>query len=565
MLHRLRLEQYVIVDQAELVFHPGLNVLTGETGAGKSILIDALELLLGGRAQSNSVRAGAARLAVEGEFSLTPAELERARAAGFEVDEEGGLALRREVSREGKSRSLANNRSVLVGDLRRFGAASLRVIRQGAAAGFDDAAAVAEFLDELGGHERERAAYAEAWRAHQAARRAHDEAAAGHADLARDHDWVRFQRDEILEIDPKPGEYERLGLEIHTAKEAQADRELWLEIQARLLDAEGSALDQLETVLHRLRGHRGEQWDELRATLEDARDRLRTLGSRAEAALDSDPGRTEELEQRHRALARLRRKFGDDEARMLARAEELESALRREAELSAALARLSAECEETTRRLLTEGAVLSEARRGTAQSAGPAVEEELQQIGMPDAEIDFAFESSRGAAEAPEVGAPHATEIGLERPALRFRGHRESAFGSLSAIASGGETSRVLLALQAVLGGRGERSTWVFDEIDAGIGGETALRVAGRLAALAERSQVLLVTHQAPIAARAARHFCVHKREGGGRPKVEIEELEGEARLRELARMLSGDETSRIARQHAEALLTAANPGGAGA
>jgi len=545
MLLRLALEEFVLFDAAALEFGPGLNVLSGETGAGKSILIDALGLLAGGRASADWIRTGADRLSVEGTFDLAQSNLiPTLREAGVRLDESNLLLLRREVGRDGRSRAYANGRSVLVSDLKAWTAGLLRLVSQGDARDLEAASALEGLLDREAESIVLARAYGEQRALHQKAREQLDELSREANDLIREEDWLRHQRDEIAAAELRPGEREEVLAALKEARVKRDAAELLEEARARLARDEGSVLDHLETLAHRFRG--APELSELESELLALRDAARALARRLDES-DGDAADPAALENRLHQLDRLRKKYGRDEEGILAHLEELESKLDRIGSLETERAAAEAGAEANLAELLRVGEALSTARRQAATRLTETANRSLSQLAMKGAAL--AFEFTRG---APGEG-------GLDRIALRFRSHPTEEWGSLGRVASGGELSRVLLALVSAGGGRRQRAVaWVFDEIDSGIGGETANHVAEHLACLARSAQVLLVTHLPVIAARAERQLRVRKFESLGRPHAEVAPVERDARLGELARMLSGDEQSVIARRHAEDLLTTA-------
>jgi len=565
MLLRLALEDFVIVESAALEFAPGLNVLTGETGAGKSILLDALQLLAGGRAASETVRAGAERLAVEGLFSFLPGEAPTWDAESAPpLDEDGALLVVRTVQADGRGRAVLAGKTSLVAALRQALEPILWIVTQGETRALEEGVSLEALLDRVAGEEPLAFRYREArhrWRrSHEQAVLLRDRRAA----FARDEEWLRFQAREFDEVDPQPDEYETLALQLKTTRQDSAlQRELAL-ARERLVDADGSVLDQLETLVYRLRslaeGSRAAWYERL----VDATSRLRELERDLPRAGDEAQEELARLEERLAALDRLRRKHGGNDEAVLAARASIDARLTAAQTDAAVLVELETEVAMFAAECAERGEALSIARRAAAAQLSSAAARELAELGMPGAGLAFQFDRTEG---------PHGIEIdgrgivpgdgGLDRIGLRFRSHSSQAWGPPHRVASGGELSRILLALHVSSShassddGR-RRGTWVFDEIDAAVGGETAVRMAERLALLARSAQVLLVTHSAPIAARADRHFLVTKDLSTGRPRAEVRRLEGDERLAELARMLSGDAGSSIARRHAQELLESA-------
>jgi DNA repair protein RecN (Recombination protein N) len=574
MLRRLALEEFVIIERAAPEFAPGLNALTGETGAGKSILIDAIGLLCGGRASSEWVRRGASRLLVEGEIDLSRAPAARAAAGelGVPLEDDRILLLRREVAADGRSRCFAGGRQVLVSQLRELTVGAVWIVGQGEQRALADPAEQEWILDRFGDVLKLR----ETYRARRAAflegaafleRLRADEAA-----FARDREWLQAQAEEIRETGIAPGDRVRLREQLTRLQGRAAEASLRDEVEGRLFREEGSVLDQLETLVHRLGSREEGPWSGIREEIRALRDAARDLRRRlpgADPEPEADPGAIEDRLRRIERLCRRHADAGVDaegaEERVLQRLEDLEGRMA-EGENLAAAAEAGASDLEARRRALGEaGRELSRARERAAVRLAERVTAELGGLGMKGATLRFELERE----EDPE-GVPwespggetrvRAFEWGLERVRPRFRPHPSEAEGDLARIASGGEFSRLLLAIHAALGEASPPGCWVLDEVDSGIGGETASRVAGMLAGMARHAQVLLVTHLPVIAARAERQIRVVKTERSGRPAVDLRAIEGEERVRELARMLSGEPDSATARRHAQELLEAARP-----
>jgi DNA repair protein RecN (Recombination protein N) len=575
VLLRLTLAEFVIVQKAELEFAPGLNVLTGETGAGKSILVDAIGLLAGSRGSVEWIRRGAGRLLVEGAFDLTgaPAAREAAERQGIPL-EDGQLLVRREIAADGRSRCFAGGRQVLVSQLRELTAGALWTVGQGEQRVLASPAEQEEMLDRFGVIPAVRVRYQAARAAFLAAVAECARLEATRASFAGDADFLRAQVGEIREADPAPGERARLRAAVARGRDRVTEAALVEELDARLFREEGSVLDHLETLVHRLGAADATAWGPLRAELESLRDTVHAL--RLPSSDDEEDGDLEAMEERLRLLERVCRRYGSDaaggraeaaaeevaeeaaEQAVLMRLAELEARLEEGESLDERLTAAEAARESEVRDLSAAGAELTKQREIAAAALAKATAAELAGLGMPGAALRFSLRSEPDPEGVPagDSGARvRPLENGLERVRLMFQSHPAEAEGELSHVASGGELSRVLLALHAALGDASPPGCWILDEVDAGIGGETARRVAARLARMAARAQVLLVTHLPVIAARAGRHLCVVKEEQQGRPSARVELLTGEPRVRELARMLAGEPDSPTARRHARELL----------
>ncbi|QIA27095.1 DNA repair protein RecN [Thermaerobacter sp. PB12/4term] len=563
MLAELVIENIALIDTAHVEFGPGLNLLTGETGAGKSILIDALGLALGDRASPDRVREGAESGRVDAVFHIGQAPGPRLAAvleeAGLQPDEDGRLILTREVSRAGRSTARINGRPVTTALLRQVGALLVEVHGQGDNQALLDPDQQLEWLDALAGAGvaalRAQLADRVARLRELAARLRH--LAANPRERERELDLLRFQRDEIDAAQLVPGEEDELvsrrrllaGAErlarhlgeayeaLYAAGSSAADR---LGEAARALE-EASAIDPaLAGLAQRVRG--------LEYEVEEA---ARDVRSRA-GAVEHDPAALAQVEERLARLQDLKRKYGDSIEDILAyrrqvaeRIAELEGAAERVAMLEAERQRILAEAAGLARQL-------HQARREAAGRLSRELRPILAALGMPGAGLSVAFQTVPDPAGVPwEGGTVRLTERGVDRVEFLLAPNPGEPPRPLARAASGGERSRVMLALRSLHVTAGEVPTVIFDEVDTGVGGETAWAVGQRLAALARARQVLCVTHLAPITALADRHLAVRKETRGRRTRTTIRMLAGEERLQELARMLgtgSGQEGTGAAR-----------------
>ncbi len=557
MLRELRIRNFAVIDDVRLDLGPGLNALTGETGAGKSIVVGALSLLLGERASTEDVRAGEDRALVEAAFDVAGREpvLRRCEEAGIEV-EDGWLVLRREVQREGRNRAWANGSPATAGLVWDLGSELVELHGQH------------EHQVLLRPREQRRIldAFAGAGELAADVARAHDELADAREELeelkrrareARERaDWLRFKVEEIEEADLEPGEEDELQAEARRLENSEDLTTLSGRLQEEIYAGDGSIVERL--------GSLGRDLDrlvdldpdaaELRDLFASARAELEELGRRLAAYhddVDHDPARLERIRERLDEIYRLERKYGETveevlEAGRRAREEleTLETADRRQEELSARV-------EELREELIERAERLGERRREAAGELEEAVEPLLEELGMEGGRFEVALEPL-------ERPGRH----GAER--VEFRVSLNPGFepGPLDRIASGGELSRVMLALKTVLVRVDDVPSLVFDEIDAGVGGQVAHRVAEKLAAVAREHQVFVITHLPQIAARADAHWRVEKEAADGRAVTRVRRMEGEGRVEEVARMLGGDPQSGLSRDHARELLEGAAAAG---
>ncbi|MEZ4648751.1 MAG: DNA repair protein RecN [Candidatus Eisenbacteria bacterium] len=563
MLVRLVLEQFVLVDRGELEFGPGLNVLTGETGAGKSILIDALGLLVGGRGSADWVRRGSSGLRLEGIFDLhdNPEILSRLREAEIPVDEEEILIVRRDIGADGRSRSFANGRQVLVSQLREWTEGLVWIVGQGEQRALLTSQQQELLLDRLAGSSGLAQRYRELRRHYVGLRQRARDLEKAREVFRAEEEWLEFQVRELESASVEPGEREALSERRDALARASRDTERRQDVLARLQEDDGSVLDHIETLLHRLGNDAADPWSGTRDALLGARTAVHEAIEAMPEAPEDGEAELERIEERISEIARLLRKHGGDEESLRAHLERMRERLEKGRGIDDEIARAEGETAEVQAELSQVAEDLSQRRRTAAGQLSAKLTPELEALAMPGAALAFEFDRQEspdglGAGDGPRY-LP--LEGGLDRITVRFQSHGGLEWGDLGRVASGGELSRVLLAMQAVLGEGAPPATWVFDEIDQGIGGETARRVGERLARMACHTQVLLVTHLPAIAALAQQHLTVTKEGSEAVPSARIHAAEGEERLAELARMLSGDVGSKIARQHAEELLGAAS------
>jgi DNA repair protein RecN (Recombination protein N) len=551
MLLGLAIRDIVLIDRLELAFAPGLTVLTGETGAGKSILLDALGLALGARAEAGLLRSGAEQASVAAEFDLPPRHPLRALLAEQGIATEDSLLLRRQIGADGRSRAFVNDEPVGVGLLRRIGEGLVEIVGQFEQHGLLDPATHGPMLDALGGHDV--AGVATAWRDWQSAREARAAAEAEIAAAKRDEEFLRHAAGELATLQPKPGEEAALAesraLMMARGKLAEAIDQALGELSG---DRSGeSLLNQARRRLDRIADKAQGRFDPAIAALDRAQAELAEaidqLG-RVAAELDADPRGLEKLEDRLFALRDLARKHNTQVDALPALAEHIASQLSRLDDRSGALAKLTQAESATRRTYMTAAEALSSARQRTAARLDKAVKAELAPLKLDKARFATRVEPMAEGQWGPS---------GMDRVAFEVATNPGSAPGPIGRIASGGELARFLLALKVVLAEAGGAATLVFDEVDSGIGGATAAAVGERLARLAAGRQLLVVTHSPQVAAQAQHHWRVEKTVAKGQSLTRAGKLEAGDRREEIARMLSGATISDEARAAAEKLMTA--------
>ena len=551
MLRSLSIKNVVLIERLALEFEGGLGVLTGETGSGKSILLDALGLACGNRADAGLVRSGEEQATVsaefEGELSAPIAEL--LDEHGLEREEV--LVLRRVLSADGRSRAFVNDQPVSVGLLRRLGENLVEVHGQMETHGLLDPANHRRLLDAFGGYSAELTGTAETYRAWRAAGQAREQAEMDLRRAKEDEEYLRHVVAELTDLDPREDEETALAGRRALLMHGERIIEAANGAVADLSDGRGveGALRSALSAIERVAGKAEGALDDARAALERALNEAVDAASeieRASRAVVLDPAELERVEERLFALRSLARKHGCAVAELPAVRERLAGQLATVEEGSDALDRLRAEEDAARAEYEAAAEALSEKRRTAAGRLDRAVKKELPPLKLGDA----AFSTGLEPLDPGDWGA-----AGRERVRFIVRTNPNTPAGPLHRIASGGELARLMLAIKVVLADADAVPTLIFDEVDAGIGGAAAAAVGERLARLAGDAQVLVVTHSPQVAARGTSHWRISKsgaREGN---RTDVEGLGAEARTDEIARMLSGAKVTDEARAAALSLL----------
>ena len=542
MLFALELADFAIVDALRVTFAPGLNVLTGETGAGKSILVDALTLLLGGRAESRAVRAGASSALVQGFFG-TPGEAE-----------DNAEALTRRVQASGRSSARLNGEVVTIAELSDKGAAQLAIHGQHASQTLLSAGEQRRLLDnQLDVHAQDTLrTVGERYRRLTQVTKELSDLQSALRERARQLDVLQFQVSEIAAANLVPGEEETLRAELESHRHAERILQGSAGALERLSEGEPNALALLAEAVSSLEsaGRYHEVPAALAAELRGALESIQATSAEVESFLadfGGDPEQLERLERRLSQLETLKLKYGGSITEVLEFYATAEAEMTRLHNAEFDLERLQAEQTGLSAELTKLTGTLTQARREAAKKLAEDVTRELRPLGLTHAQFS---------AQLDALAEPTAT--GRDKVTFFLSANLGEPPAPLSAVASGGELSRVMLALNVVTGS--QQPTLVFDEVDAGLGGETARTVGRLLRRLAEHHQVLVVTHLPQVAAFANAHFKVEKLEQAGRTVTRVTRLGGANREAELARMLSGAKT-KTALAHARELLEEARAG----
>ncbi len=563
MIAELRIRGIGVIDEAVIEFAPGLTVVTGETGAGKTMVLTGLALLRGAKADAGAVRVGAGQAQADGIWQLAPAALAALAGVieetGIEVDavssEQAELVLGRSVAAEGRSRAFAGGRVVPAAVLERLTDALLAVHGQSDQVRLTDARRQRDLLDRFAGLGAQRDAYAASFQDWRAISGELAALTSARQESDREAALLRLGLAEIDEVQPVAGEDDDLKRRASALANSTDLAELLGRAHELVSESADSALVALGGALRDL-----DRASALDPSLQGTRDLLAAAAEAVQAAsleiaaraggADADPGLLEEVELRRQLLAQLKRKFGPTLDDVLA----WQSQAQRTVELADTaddrLADLQARIGPAREAVVAAASALSAARGEAAVRLAAQITDELHQLAMADAYVEIGVEQAADIAEY--------TADGADTVAFQLCPHPGAPLRPVGQGASGGELSRVMLAVEVCLADASPVPTFVFDEVDAGIGGKVAVEVGTRLSRLAQQSQVIVVTHLPQVAAFADRHVVVRKQTDGSVTSSNVVAVQGDERVAELVRMLSGLEGSASGAEHAAELLAAA-------
>ncbi len=561
MLRELAVQNLALIEDVRVELEAGFCAWTGETGAGKTLLLEALGLLLGERGSAELLRAGANELRVTGRFELERPdlrlEIERLLDHALAEDE---IILARRLTRAGRSYAYVNDQPVSVALLRQVGAALVDIHGQRESHSLLQPAYQLELLDAYGQIQELRQRYQTEAETVRELRRQRDKLAAERQQRQRDLSLLRFEREELENAALKSGELNELVRERERLVHAQALQTFAAEGMSSLYEAEGSIVEQLGKLQRE-----AESWIRLEPELAEFARRLDVLGAEVQDLArtlagfgqrwESDPNRLEEVERRLQLLRRLEVKYGRSIDELIAYHATLDEQERRLRQQEDNLAEVGAELTQLFARLRETASELSRQRQRVAKRLTTEAQKHLVDLGMDGARLDAALEA------APLEDDPIAAAIpaaGAEHLELLLAANRGEAAWPLRKVASGGELSRTLLALKTVLAAHDRVGTLIFDEIDANVGGRLGDVLGQKLAALGRSHQVICVTHLPQVASYARHHWTIRKSRQGKRTTTTIERLEGRDRLEELASMLRGEARGETTRREAEQMLEAA-------
>ena len=552
MLSCLRIHQLAVIDELEVLFGPGLNVVTGETGAGKSILITALGLVLGERSRSDLVRTGAEAAEVEALFTIGDDAVMREVLRNLDVEEDEELVLRRRITANGRSRAYINGRLATAAQLSKVADGLVDICSQHEHHTLGDPAVQLDLLDGFAGLLDTREAMATAFAAQHLALQQLQTSRSKLQQRAERQDFLRFQLAEFEQLAPQVGEDEALEEEQNRLQHAGRLVDGASQLESELYTRDGALTEQLGRLENEL--EQLAQLDPglapLARRLQEARVEVEDIGAELgdyAGKLVSDPSRLAEIDTRLEALGRLARRHGGELGHAIARASALALELSTLDDLDSAVSEHEAAFAQAAAAALTIADELTRRREQHADALGEAVSTELTALRMGDARVVVEVD-----------GDARLSPTGRNRVEFLIAPNRGEPPKPLGKIASGGELSRALLALKRVLAGLGRKGLYVFDEVDAGVGGATADVIGKKLDDIARHHQVLCITHLPQIAAYADQHFRVEKSVVEGRTRSTVQPLAHPQRVDELARMLGGAAVTPAAQQAAAALLEGA-------
>ncbi len=551
MLELLHIENIAIIEVADIEFAPGFNALTGETGAGKSIVIDSLSAVLGQRTSRELIRTGAEKAFVSAAFSGMAPEL--TEELGIQLEADGTLLLQREIQTDGKNVCRVNGRPVTVGQLRALGARLLNIHGQHDGQQLLDEEQHIVYLDSFGRVESLAITYAEKYKNFTDIRRQIGALQMDEAEKARRVDTLQYQIEELKRAKLKPGEEEELTARRGMLRNAEKflDAVAGADYALNGDDSGGGALSALRQAQDALGGvrHLDDAFGQLYERLGEAYSEVYDIAATVEdkrGELDVSPGELDRVESRMDLLYRLKKKYGATVEDMLDYQARCEAELAQIEDAGDTLARLEQALSKAEKEARQAAQALSDARKAAAEQLTSQILAELQQLDM--GKIRFAVDF----AEKP------LDSDGMDTVRFLMSANVGEELRPIHKIASGGELARIMLAMKNVLSEQDHVGTMVFDEVDTGVSGRAAQKVAEKMARISRRKQVLCVTHLPQLAAMADTHFSVEKGERGGRTYTEVRRLDREQRRRELARLTGGSHVSQTMLDGAEELLVQA-------
>ncbi len=567
MLSSLLIDHIAIVDHLEIGFHPGLNVLTGETGAGKSIIVGAIGLLLGARASTDLIRKGADTAVCEARFTVESplATVLQSETELFvdEIEKATEFSLRREIYRKGGSRCFLNDRLITLQELRQLGHHLGMLCGQHQHHQLLDIKSHIHLLDEWAGLTDEADQFAGLFNALRSDCESYARLQRQSAERRQAYELATFQIAEIKAAGLQTNEEDELKAEQKRIKHAQRIIDTIQQIEQALVECENSATDHISTAAKELTdlldidSRLNTAIDYLDNAAAQVQETIATLRGIVRA-YDIDPRRAEEIDERLTEIFKLKQKYGPSCQAILDRLAELENSVAEYSQADEEVSRLAETIAQQKQVVANRAITLHKHRLKAAKSLGKSMANALNALGMNGAGWDIRFTPlSSGGIQVPvDKDSKPVNETGFYEVEFTIETNPGEGFKPLAKIASGGELSRVMLALKGIAPGRQDVPMLVFDEVDSGIGGQVAYAVGEQLAALAQKYQVLLITHLPQMVAGADRHFSIRKSEHKGRMITEIEPLDTDGRVAEVARMMAAEKITDATRAHAATLIS---------
>ncbi|MFP4384767.1 MAG: DNA repair protein RecN [Spirochaetia bacterium] len=556
MLEELTIRNYAIIDSLTITFSKGLNILSGETGAGKSILIGALGLILGGKGETDSIRTGEEEIDVTGIMRIGENKdaLEWCRSRDIQP-EDGTIILRRTVKRSGRGQAYVQSVPVTKADLQNIGSLAADIHGQHEHQSLLKTDYHRALLDKFAGIEEEVERFGTKFRNLTALKRELEDMNASERERMREADILRFAVQEIEEAGLNPAEEDELNREKRILQESERLFSLLDQTYDSVAENRNGALAYLRTALQNMQNVAGidtdkselaERLSNLFYELEDVNETIRDY----RGSLEFSPDQLEQCETRLAVIHRLEKKYGSTIKEVLQYAEEAKSRLEKLENWVSDKEGLIEKIRSLEKEVSAQAQEISGERKKSSKNLQQQIEKVLRTLGMGKSVFAVTVETRKN-----DKGNPSCGLYGTDLVEFRFTANPGEEMKPLQLTASGGETSRLMLAVKTVLAESDSIQCMVFDEIDAGIGGEVALAVGKHLKDLSMHKQVLCITHLASIAARADTHIKVEKRAKEGKTITVIDRIEGEGRIREIARMLAGDKTGSVSVEHARELI----------
>ncbi|MBN2718964.1 MAG: DNA repair protein RecN [Deltaproteobacteria bacterium] len=554
MLSHLQIKNLVLIEEMSLTFSSGFNVLTGETGAGKSLIATSLDLLLGKRASSNLVRKGAQEAEVEGIFDIADEPEVKARLADAGIPDDDELLIRRIIPADGRHRVFVNGKLSSLSVLAELTAGLASVMSQHEQQDLFDNRHQLYLVDGFAGHDRLRQEMAAAHAGYVDAKRALDALHGKEKDRTGRIDYLRYQLSELDDVAPKAGEGAALEAELGVLKHQTTLLETTSRCAESLYESDDSVFERLGQITSALTSVArfdstletdARQLQEATIIVEETARSLSAYSQR----LDTDPGRLDDVQARLEALFRLARKHGVTEDELPQLREKLAGELETLEGFEHSEQKLATDCDMARKKALVAARALSESRIRAAKKLGATVSAELADLSFAKAEFSVVITGDES----------NLSEAGMDRAEFTVALNPGEGAWPLRQVASGGELSRIMLAVKRALAGVGPVGTYVFDEVDAGIGGAVAVAVGKKLALVASHHQLICISHLPQIAAMADAHFHISKTQKGNRTRTELVQLAADRRVIEISRMLGGDaDNSKMLAAARELLKTSA-------